>query len=168
MFPASKPPGGQLSPVVTEIMRQLDAVGLRLEPLPVEPTDLLARLLNGMDFDLVLFAGDQGPDPDTMVSRFESTGSMQIMHYSNKELDAVLARGGSSTDPVARTEAYSRAQEILAADLPIAPLYETMRVTVFRDGIRGLPSEDARGLAAEYVYNLVRLPRAPRTQGVAQ
>jgi peptide/nickel transport system substrate-binding protein len=168
MFPASKPPGGQFSPVVTEIMRQLEAVGLRVELLPVGPTDLLARLLDGMDFDLVQFAGDQGPDPDTMVSRFGSHGKMQTMHYSNPELDAVLARGGASTDPAERTRAYFRAQEILAADLPIAPLYESLRITIFRDGIRGLPSEDANGLVGDYAYNLVRLPKAPRAPGVVQ
>ena len=67
-----------------------------------------------------------------------------------------------------RTTAYRRAQEILAADLPIAPLYETMHVTVFRDGIRGLPSEDARGLVGDYALNLVRLPKAGRAQGVQQ
>jgi len=116
----------------------------------------------------VLFAGDQGPDPDTMVSRFESHGKMQIMHYSNPELDAVLARGGASNDPAVRTKAYFRAQEILAADLPIAPLYESLRITIFRDGIRGLPSEDANGLVGDYAYNLVRLPKAPRAPGVVQ
>jgi ABC-type transport system substrate-binding protein len=83
-------------------------------------------------------------------------------------LDGVLARGGASMDPVARAVLYFRAQDILAADLPIAPVYETLRVTVFRDGIRGLPSEDARGLVGEYAYNLVRLPRAGRGQGLQQ
>lgn len=159
---------GTVSPVVTEITRQLEDAGLRIELLPIPQTELLPRLLKGLDFDLVLLAGDQGPDPDTMVARFGSEGSMQVTGYSNPVLDKVLAEGGASTDPVARTKAYFRAQEILAADLPIAPLYETLRVTVFRDGIRGLPGEDARGLVGDYALNLVRLPKAGPGQGVQQ
>ena len=81
------------------------------------------------------------------------------MGYSNAELDAVLARGGGSSDMSVRATAYFRAQEILAEDLPIAPLVENVRVTISRIGIRGLPQDDARGLVPEYRYNLVRLPR---------
>jgi len=167
-FPVGRLPGAPLSPVATEIVRQLEAVGLRIEPIAVEPTQLLSRLLEGMDFDLVMLAGDQGPDPDSLATRFGSHRLIQGTRYSNPELDAVLARGGASTDPAVRTEAYFHAQEILAADLPIAPLYETLRVTVFRDGIRGLPTEDANGLVGDYAYNLVRLPKAPRAPGVVQ
>jgi ABC-type transport system substrate-binding protein len=162
------PADGPLPLVGSEIIRQLEAIGLRIQPVRIAPTEMLPRLDSGMDFDLVLLAGSQGPDPDTMVARFGTNGSMQFMGYSNLELDAVLARGGATTDPVARTKAYFRAQEILAADLPIVPLYETLRVTAFRDGIRGLPSEDARGLVGDYALNLVRLPKPPRGQGADQ
>jgi len=64
------------------------------------------------------------------------------------------------SDPTSRAAAYYRAQDILAVDLPIAPLYETMRVAVFREGIRGLPHEDASGLVPDYTFNLVRLRAA--------
>ena len=73
---------GTVSPVVTEITRQLEDAGLRIELLPIPQTELLPRLLNGLDFDLVLLAGDQGPDPDTMATRFGSEGSMQVTGYS--------------------------------------------------------------------------------------
>jgi peptide/nickel transport system substrate-binding protein len=168
LFPMTAPADGPLPLVGSEIIRQLEAIGLRIQPVRIAPTEMLPRLDSGMDFDLVLLAGSQGPDPDTMVARFGTNGSMQFMGYSNLELDAVLARGGATTDPVARTKAYFRAQEILAADLPIVPLYETLRVTAFRDGIRGLPSEDARGLVGDYALNLVRLPKPPRGQGADQ
>lgn len=108
---------------------------------------------------MVIVAGSQGPDPDTMVARFGSTGTMQIMGYSNPKLDELLARGGMTPDPVSRAASYFRAQEILAEDLPIAPLYESIRVAVFRDGLRGVPHEDARGLVADYTFNLMRLPQ---------
>jgi ABC-type transport system substrate-binding protein len=162
VFPFSGAPGAP-PPLVTEIRRQLSDAGLRIAARPVPPAEFLPRLLGGLDFDLVVLAGIQGPDPDTMTARYGSAGSMQVMGYANPDLDAVLARGGALANPLSRAAAYFRAQEILAADLPIAPLYETIRIAVFRDGLRGLPAEDARGLIADYAFNLIRLPRAGRT-----
>jgi peptide/nickel transport system substrate-binding protein len=147
------------SALVAEVIQQLREVGMQVRLKPLPSHDYLERLQNEHDFDIVVLSGNQGPDPDWLVARFGSAGSMQPMGYANDELDAVLATGGRQLDPTTRASAYFRAQEILAADLPIAPLYETVRVTVFRDGIRGLPQEDAHGLVPDYTFNLVRLPR---------
>ena len=156
-FPGT--PDAAPNPVGTEVMRQLKAVGFRVEPHPIPPPELLTRLLSGLDFDIVILSGAHGPDPDNMAARFGSSGSMQVMGYSNAELDRTLARGAAARDPLERAASYFRAQDILAADLPIAPLYETIRATAYRDGLRGLPQDDARGLVADYTFNLVRLPR---------
>ena len=137
---------------------------MRLKPKPSQ--DYVDRLQSERDFDIVTLTGNQGPDPDSLAARFGSAGSMQVMGYANADLDAVLARGSRQLDPTARVSAYFRAQEILAADLPIAPLYETVRITVFRDGIRGLPHEDAQGLVPDFTFNLVRLPRAGSAQPI--
>lgn len=157
-FPGT--PGAAPTPVGAEIISQLQDVGLRIDPRPFAPQDYLAHIMTERAFDLLVLSGSQGPDPDTMAARFGSGGSMQVMGYSNPDLDAILARGGMLSDPKARAAAYYRAQDILAADLPIAPLYETIRTAVFRAGIRGLPHEDARGLVPDYTFNLVRLRAA--------
>ena len=163
-FAFAAPPGAEPTPIVAVIAEQLQAIGFRVEPTAIPPVDYLQTLTKGDSFDLVVLGGSQGPDPDTMTSRFSTGGTLQIMGYSNPELDAVLARGGTLSDPVSRAAAYFRAQEILAADLPIAPLFETIRFGVYRDGLRGVPHEDALGLVADYTFNLVRLPRgAPST-----
>lgn len=155
------PPGAAPMPVSAEIVRQLTVVGLRVNAVPVPARAFVDYLRAGEGYDMVVLSGSQGPDPDTMTARFGSTGSMQMMGYSNPELDRVLARGGAVADPAARAPLYFRAQEILAADLPVAPLFETVRIGVHRDGLRGLPDDDARGLVADYTFNLVRMPAAP-------
>jgi ABC-type transport system substrate-binding protein len=141
------------------VIRQLEMVGLRVAARPIPPPELLRRLLAGLDFDMVVLSGSQGPDPDTMTARFGSAGSMQVMGYANPDLDRALARGGSIADPAARAAAYLRAQEILAVDLPIAPLFEIIRATACRESLRGLPHDDARGLVPDSTFNLVRLPK---------
>ena len=164
-------PGAAPGALATEIIAELERIGFIVRANPVTPNTYVEWLGRERDFDAVILTGNQGPDPDTLSARFGSAGSMQIMGYTNRDLDAVLARGREEADPAARAGAYFRAQEILAADLPIAPLYEAVRVSAFREGVRGLPFEDARGLTADYTFNLVRLPRsgAPpsATAGVA-
>jgi ABC-type transport system substrate-binding protein len=140
-----------------EIAGQLMAVGLYVQPRCVPPQDYFALLFDKRDFDLAVMAGSQGPDPDSLTTRFSSHGGSQVMGYANAELDEILARGGSSPDISVRTASYFKAQEILARDLPIAPLVENVRVTVSRVGVSGLPQDDARGLVPEFMYNLIRL-----------
>jgi peptide/nickel transport system substrate-binding protein len=155
-FPGT--PDAQPTPIGTSIAGQLEAVGFRVEAVPIPPAQYVPRLLAERDFDMVILSGVQGPDPDSMTARFGSAGSLQIMGYANPELDRVLDRGRSLIDPAARAVEYYRAQAILAADLPIAPLFESMRTAVHRDGLRGVPHEDARGLVADYTFNLIRMP----------
>jgi peptide/nickel transport system substrate-binding protein len=169
LIAASVPPGyvatficsalGSGAVIAEAIATQLASVGLRVRTRCVPSQEYFKLLFEDHDFDLAVLAGSQGPDPDSLTTRFGSHGGSQIMGYSNAELDAVLARGGGSSDMSVRATAYFRAQEILAEDLPIAPLVENVRVTISRIGIRGLPQDDARGLVPEFMYNLVRLPR---------
>lgn len=143
--------------VADEIARQLGNAGLSVNIAVTRPREYFRRLMDAHDFDLALMSGSQGPDPDNMSTRFSSGGSQQFMGYSSAQMDAELSRGGAQTDVLMRTQAYHRAQELLAADLPIVPLAESIRVSVCRDRLRGLPSEDARGLVPDFTFNLVRL-----------
>jgi ABC-type transport system substrate-binding protein len=143
--------------VAEEIARQLRDAGLPVNIVLTGPREYFQRLMDAHDFDLALMSGSQGPDPDNMSTRFSSRGSQQFMGYASAQLDAQLSRGAAQTDVLVRTQAYHRAQELLAADLPIVPLSESVRVSVCRVRLRGLPSEDARGLVPDYTFNLVRL-----------
>lgn len=141
-----------------ELAKELQRVGLAIRVEHEPPAGYFQKVLGDKDFDLALLSGAQGPDPDNLALRFGSTGAYQVMGYANPELDRALARGARSSDMAVRAAAYREVQKMLAADLPIAPLVETVRVTVFRKGLRGLPQEDARGLVPEFTYNLVRMP----------
>jgi peptide/nickel transport system substrate-binding protein len=145
--------------MVRVLAGQLRAVGVEIRPVLL-PTDAwLARLLERHDFDLGLMAGAQGPDPESLALRFGSHGPSQFMGYSNPALDDVAARGAATVDLARRTAAYFRVQEILAHDLPIAPLTEAVQVTICAHRVHGLPQAEARGLVAMNDYSLVRLDR---------
>jgi peptide/nickel transport system substrate-binding protein len=136
---------------------QLRTVGIELRPVLLSPAELLERTLGRHDFDLALIAGGQGPDPESLATRFGSHGASQFMGYSSPDFDAAVAAGARTVDLPRRARAYFRAQAILARDLPVAPLIESVHVAIFRRGITGLPQLEARGLVPSDEYSLVRL-----------
>lgn len=143
--------------VVQLLTEQLAAVGITLRPVFLSLEELLQRSLIEHDFDITLIGGSQGPDPENLNSRFGSKGPVQFMGYSNPELDAALAEGARTLDVSRRAEAYFRAQEILAHDLPIAPLVEGIHLLFLSRRVHGLPQVEARGLVPVNEYSLVRV-----------
>jgi ABC-type transport system substrate-binding protein len=149
-----------LSPVdeIGGLLReQLAEVGLpvRVTALPVN--DWIDRVIQRKDFDLTLMSAAHGPDPENLSFRFGSRTANPNLGYANPQLDAALAAGAATMDLEQRARSYYRAQEILARDLPIAPLAEAITVTVFRSKVRGLPHAEGRGLVPNYDFSLVRV-----------
>lgn len=136
---------------------QLAALGivLRIEETPGR--EWIARTSQRHDFDIALMGGSLGPDPEILNLRFGSRGTFQFTGYQSPEFDAAVAAGARAVDTAQRARAYFRAQEILARDLPLAPLLDGASVTICRRGVTGLPHLEARGLVAELELSLVRL-----------
>ncbi|HVR99365.1 MAG TPA: ABC transporter substrate-binding protein [Thermoanaerobaculia bacterium] len=145
--------------VVRVIAGQLRAVGISLRGVVLPLDRWLERTLESHDFDLALMAGNQGPDPENLNTRFGSAGASQFMGYSSPAFDAAVAAGARTADLAERAKAYFRAQEILSRDLPVAPLAELVRMAVARRNVRGLPQQEARGLVGRNDFSLVRLAR---------
>ncbi len=142
--------------LTAETARQLRAVGIELTPVLLPAAEWTKRVFQDRDFDIALTNGSHGPDPENLNTRLGSNSSYQFMGYVSAEFDAVMAEGASKTKLDERAQAYFRAQEILARDLPIAPLAEFVQFIPYRDGITGLPQVEARGLVTFNNYALVR------------
>ncbi len=145
--------------VAQAVAPQLAAVGIAVKLNLVPSADFNKVVFEAHDFDLALANGSQGPDPEALNFRYGSSGGYQFMGYSSADFDAAIAEGGRKSDPKERAKAYYRAQEILAKDLPIAPLAEYAQFVVFRKGVTGLPQTEARGLVTFNDYSLVRMER---------
>lgn len=149
-----------LAPIdeISRLLReQLAEVGLevRITTLPFHAWS--DRVIRNRDFDLTLMSGTHGPDPENLSFRFNSRTANPNLGYANPELDAVLQAGAAAMDLQERARSYHRAQEILARDLPIAPLAEAVAVSVSRRNVRGLPHAEGRGLVANQDFSLVRV-----------
>lgn len=139
------------------LREQLAEVGLAVRVTSLPFNDWVDRVIRRRDFDLTLMAARQGPDPENLSFRFGSKTANPNLGYANPELDAALAAGAAAMDLERRARSYYRAQEILARDLPIAPLAEGVTVQAFRRNVRGLPHAEGHGLVPTRDFSLVRV-----------
>ncbi|MEJ7875052.1 MAG: ABC transporter substrate-binding protein [Solirubrobacterales bacterium] len=78
------------------------------------------------------------PDADNYVSNFYSSESFLNLHYSNPEIDKLLAEEKASTDDAEREATFAEIQEIGAQDVPNIPYIELSQVAVAVDGVSGV------------------------------
>jgi peptide/nickel transport system substrate-binding protein len=93
-------------------------------------------------------------DPDNWLTPFASCAASpgQGANYCNPEMDALLHKGATTLDPQERAEAYQRAGELYAEDIPTIPIYWEPEFIVARQGVDGV----AIGPPFEFNYKLLR------------
>ena len=79
--------------------------------------------------------------------------------YASADFDAAITEGARQTKVENRAKSYFCAQEILARDLPLAPLVDHALVALVRDNVTGLGYTEARGLVTFQDYSLVQIKR---------
>ncbi len=68
------------------------------------------------------------PDPHTFLDMWVKDGGNNDTGYANPDYDRLLARALAAPDEAARLETYQQLEEILARDVPFAPIYFYKRV----------------------------------------
>ena len=114
-------------------------LGLRVEVVAVdwqEFNDGLARR-DYPAFEL-LWAADY-PDPESFVAAlFGSDSPSNFLGYRNDAVDELVREAAGKLDVEGRAELYARAQQLLAADHVLIPLYHDVRYTLAKPYVRGL------------------------------
>ncbi len=82
------------------------------------------------------------PDPsDWILPLFSKAsavpGGMNSSFWWSQELEDAFAEAQSMTDPEARIEAFSKMQDIIAAETPYAPLYSLIQTTMCSKNVGG-------------------------------
>jgi peptide/nickel transport system substrate-binding protein len=106
----------------------------------IEPSDAPdARALSG-NFDAAILGWiPGGPDPHGNIFQFvASSGVRNYSGYSSPRLDFVLGNGQKATDVKARSTNYRVAQQIIASDRPIIPLYNPVTYSAFSADLAGM------------------------------
>jgi peptide/nickel transport system substrate-binding protein len=146
---------GELGRVVAT---QLAGVGIGVDVLALPTSEWAKRVVAEHDFDLAIIGGAQGPDPDALRQRFSSrTATGAYIGYASAEFEDAVERGARTLDLAQRAAAYYEAQEILARDVPVVPLVESVKVIIHNARVSGLPQLEARALVGWFDFSLVRV-----------
>lgn len=135
---------GTLTPLAQIVIEALDGIGVELVARGVElGPDLFARKLAGdYEMAITLYPGPSGPepgaDPDILRLIYSSLAPSGLNHadgYVNTELDRLAQEQLATADDEERRRLVDRMQEIVAADVPVLPLYYSTLFHAFRRSV---------------------------------
>ena len=103
---------------------------------------------NSGNFDVIRasWVGDYN-EPSTFLSLLTHSHSGNIAKFNNSEYDAVLAKASMETRDEARNADYNRAERIIAAEAPIAPIYQYTNGRLIKPWVKGYPITNAEDVA---------------------
>lgn len=105
------------------------------------------------DYDMARYAwcGDYN-EASTFLDLWTSYSGNNDAKYANPAYDALLKDAKTMADP---NPNYTKAEELLATDMPIIPIYHYTQVRAVRKDIKGLPTTNV--LNTWYAKNLYRI-----------
>lgn len=79
-------------------------------------------------------------DPDDYIQPFLDSvgGSWLGMNYKNPQMDQLIAKARSTTDPTQRGQLYSQIQKIMVQDAPIVPVFQGSAYAVTKPSVTGV------------------------------
>lgn len=103
---------------------------------------------NSGNFDVIRasWVGDYN-EPSTFLSLLTSSHSGNIARFHNADYDAVLAKASNETSAQARNQDYNRAEQILAEQAPIAPIYQYTNGRLIKPWVKGYPITNPEDVA---------------------
>ncbi len=146
----------EYSDIATIIAQNLKDVDVDCELVALEFNTWNDRF-TAADFDITLLGGLWGPDPNGLVIRVGTDGGINPFGYSNPDVDALLAEAAGTVDQDARAELYFQVQEILAQDVPVAPLATVVLFYPHLSTVSGLPWDEGIGTVGTSRFNITRI-----------
>ncbi len=123
------------------IQHDLARVGIAVDVKSSELQTLFADVLRG-NFQLYTLQWVGVTDPDMLRRVYHSKqtppAGLNRVYYSNAEVDGLIEAAASAVDDEARGHFYSRAQQLIAADVPYISLWYKTNVAVFQPDIQGV------------------------------
>lgn len=86
-------------------------------------------------------------EPSTFLSLLTSAHSGNIAKFKDNNYDALLEKAGKETDNTLRNDIYNRAEQIIADQAPIAPLYQFTNGRLIKPWVKGYPIANPEDMA---------------------
>lgn len=103
---------------------------------------------NSGNFDVIRasWVGDYN-EPSTFLSLLTTGNSSNIARFKNTDYDAVMAKASTETSDQARNVDYNRAEQILADQAPVAPIYQYTNGRLIKPWVKGYPITNPEDVA---------------------
>jgi len=126
--------GNQIRQVECELFaQQVKPLGVTVQ---VVPTDDLGATTSRGDYDIVVFAWVDTPFPYGGAVQLWVTGQgNNFGHYSNPDVDRLIAAAGSATDESFAKETLNQADRRMTKDAYVLPLYQKPTFVALYDNI---------------------------------
>ncbi len=114
-------------------------LGVEAVPTNMEWKTMLETARNG-NFDMVRYAwiGDYN-EASTFLDLHRTGGAQNWASFSNAKVDALLDAAKTSKDP---NPAYTEIEQILAAEMPVVPIYHYTSVLMKNPKLKGWPMQN--------------------------
>ncbi|MGE1066832.1 peptide ABC transporter substrate-binding protein [Pantoea agglomerans] len=103
---------------------------------------------NSGNFDVIRasWVGDYN-EPSTFLNLLTSGNSSNIARFNNADYDAVIAKASRETTNQVRNSDYNRAEQILAEQAPIAPIYQYTNGRLIKPWVKSYPITNPEDVA---------------------
>ncbi len=105
---------------------------------------LASRKQGSFDILRASWCGDYN-EASTFLTLFTSGNDRNFAFYANPKYDEVIAKAQTAVDEKERNQYYNQAEQILAQDMPIAPIYYFMQSRLVKPNLQGYPMHNAEG-----------------------
>ncbi|MGB9097917.1 peptide ABC transporter substrate-binding protein [Erwinia sp.] len=112
---------------------------------------------NSGNFDVIRasWVGDYN-EPSTFLSLLTSTHSGNIAKFKSPEYDAVLNKASQESNSEARNDDYNRAEQIIADQSPIAPIYQYTNGRLIKPWVKGYPITNPEDVAYSRTLYIIK------------
>lgn len=103
---------------------------------------------NSGNFDVIRasWIGDYN-EPSTFLSLMTSTHTGNIARFRSADYDAVITKASTETSVAARNTDYNKAEQIIADQAPIAPIYQYTNGRLIKPWVKGYPITNPEDVA---------------------
>ncbi|HBI11083.1 MAG TPA: oligopeptide ABC transporter substrate-binding protein OppA, partial [Franconibacter pulveris] len=112
---------------------------------------------NTGNFDVIRasWVGDYN-EPSTFLSLLTSTHSGNIARFKDPAYDKVLEQASLESDAKARNADYNEAENIIASQAPIAPIYQYTNGRLIKPWVKGYPINNPEDVAYSRTMYLIK------------
>jgi oligopeptide transport system substrate-binding protein len=112
---------------------------------------------NTGNFDVIRasWVGDYN-EPSTFLSLLTSSHSGNISRFSDPAYDKIIKQATQETTAEARNADYNEAEKIIAAQAPIAPIYQYTNGRLIKPWVKGYPIENPEDVAYSRTMYIIK------------